>query len=55
MQGVMYIMMPNMLIPKGIPENVTFLTLLKQKEIGQYFLPIGRRREGCTTPTPYRR
>jgi hypothetical protein len=48
MQGVMYIMMPNMLIPKGIPENVTFLTLLKQKEIGQYFLPIGRRQRGCT-------
>jgi hypothetical protein len=37
MQGMMYIMMPNILIPKGIPENVTFLTLLKQKEIGKVF------------------
>jgi hypothetical protein len=52
MQGVMYAMMPNMLIPKGIPENVTFLTLLKQKEIGQYFLPIGKRQRGCTLREP---
>jgi len=37
MQGVMYAMMPNMLIPKGILENVTLFTLLKQKEIGKVF------------------
>ena len=37
MQGMMYIMMPNILIPKGIPENVTLFTLLKQKGIGKVF------------------
>jgi hypothetical protein len=31
------IMMPNMLIPKGIPENVGLSTLLKQMGIGKVF------------------